>query len=313
MTQCWDKAHGETTMPQDISLFGVPLDLGAGRRGVDMGPSAIRYAGLAERIAGLGHRVRDEGNLMVPLAETIATPMAGERLRYLEPIVAVNQELAARVARAVGEGALPLILGGDHSIAIGSVAGSARARRLGLLWIDAHGDFNTAQTTPSGNIHGMSLAVLCGLGHPALTGLAARTPAIDPSHVAVIGARDLDPEERGLLREAGARVFTMHDIDRRGLPSVMEEAIATATGQTEGFHVSLDLDAVDPREAPGVGTPVLGGISYREAHLAMEMIAQSDGLRSLDLVEVNPILDAANATAILAVELALSCLGKRIY
>jgi arginase len=294
-------------------LIGVPLDMGAGRRGVDMGPSAIRYAGLAERIGVLGYRVQDAGNLMVPLVETSPAPAEAEQTRYLEPIRDVNGELVARVAAAVAAGALPLILGGDHSIAIGSVAGSAMRRRLGLLWIDAHGDFNTPETTPSGNIHGMSLAVLCGRGHTSLTGLGARSPVVDPGQVALVGVRDLDAEERELLRGAGVHVFTMHDIDRRGLPAVMEQALAIVSRESEGFHVSLDLDAVDPREAPGVGTPVLGGIAYREAHLAMEMIAQSGGLRSLDLVEVNPILDAANATAILAVELALSALGKRIY
>lgn len=301
------------TTATTISLIGVPIDLGAGRRGVDMGPSAIRYAGLAERIAALGFAVRDQGNIAVPLAETCAMPGAGERLRYLQPIRSVCTALASTVAAIVAEGALPLVLGGDHSLAIGSVAGSAHNRRLGLIWVDAHGDFNTPETTPSGNIHGMSLAVLCGRGDPSLVALGTTTPVVDARNVVLIGVRDLDAGERLLLREAGVHVFTMHDIDRRGLPQVMEHAVALAGEGTNGFHVSLDLDAVDPREAPGVGTPVLGGISYREAHLAMELIAQSGMLRSLDLVEVNPILDTANVTAMLAVELALSALGKRTF
>jgi arginase len=204
------------------------------------------------------------------------------------------------------------VLGGDHSLSIGSVSGSARNRRIGLIWIDAHADFNTAETTPSGNIHGMSVAALVGRGHPTLTGLAGNGPAIRTERVAIVGARDIDPEERVALREAGIAIFTMFDIDRRGMANVMEEAIRIASAGGGGYHVSFDMDAVDPREAPGVGTPVIGGISYREAHLAMEMIAQNGGMRSLDLVEINPILDERNATALLAVELALSALGKRI-
>jgi arginase len=297
---------------QTISIIGVPLDLGAGRRGVDMGPSAIRYAGLQHLLEQQRYHVHDKGNIATPLAETFEPPAAGERLRYLEPIANVCANLADAVAASVAAGHLPLILGGDHSLAIGSVSGSARGRRLGLIWIDAHGDFNTEETTQSGNIHGMPVAALAGRGHPLLTQLAGVTPAIRPEQIALIGVRDLDPAERDALRWSGVRTFTMHNIDQRGMANVMDEAITAVTAGADGFHVSLDLDAMDPREAPGVGTPVIGGLSYREAHLAMELLAQTGGLCSLDLVEVNPILDERNSTAALAVELALSALGKRI-
>ncbi len=301
-----------STLEATVAIIGVPIDLGAGRRGVDMGPSALRYAGLRARLETLGYQVRDQGNLPVPMVETSATPLPGAKLRYLEPIATVCAALAETVAGMVAQGRLPLILGGDHSLAIGSVSGSARGRRLGLLWIDAHADFNTAETTPSGNIHGMGLAALVGHGHPLLTGLALRVPAVRPEHVALVGVRDLDPPERAALRASDVHVFTMHDIDRRGMAAVIEEAVQRVSNGTAGFHVSLDLDVVDPREAPGVGTPVFGGISRREAHLAMEVVAQSGGVRSLDVVEVNPILDERNTTAELAVELVLSALGKRI-
>lgn len=295
-----------------IAVLGVPIDLGAGRRGVDMGPSAIRYAGLNRRLSDIGHQVFDFGNLATPMVETTPLPAPDARLRYLEPIADVCQRLAELVSDIVEQEMLPLILGGDHSLAIGSASGSARGRRLGLIWIDAHADFNDEHTTPSGNIHGMPLAALTGRGHPLLTGLAGRAPAFDPARVVLIAARDLDPLEREALRTSAVTVFTMHEIDRRGMAAVMEQALTIATRGTDGFHLSFDLDVLDPREAPGVGTPVSGGISAREAHLAMELIAESDGLRSLDIVEVNPILDERNATAELAVELALSALGKRI-
>lgn len=303
---------GFATVSKDISIIGVPVDLGAGRRGVDMGPSAIRYAGLYERLEALGYRVSDQGNLPAPLVETCSPPTANEKLRYLEPIALLCQTLADRVAACVAQGHVPLVLGGDHSMSLGSVAGSARGRRLGLLWIDAHADFNTPETTPSGNIHGMPLAALVGCGHPTLTNLSGAAPIILPEHVALIGVRTLDDLERGALRQSGIHTFTLHDIDRRGMANVMDEALAVITRGTEGFHVSFDLDVVDPREAPGVGTPVLGGISYREAHLAMELLSETRALRSLDIVEVNPILDEHNTTAKLAVELVLSALGKRI-
>ncbi|MFP4438466.1 MAG: arginase [Chloroflexaceae bacterium] len=293
-----------------ITIIGVPVDLGAGRRGVDMGPSAIRYAGLHERLEILGYQVQDEGNLAVPLVETSALPAPDEKLRYLEPIAAFSAVLADCVARAVAQERLPLVLGGDHSLALGSVTGSARERRLGLIWIDAHADFNTDATTPSGNIHGMPLAALTGRGHPALTRLGGAVPIIPEERIALIGVRDLDFLEREMLRESAVTPFTMHDIDRRGMAAVMEQALSIVTRDTAGFHVSFDMDVLDPREASGVGTPVPGGISYREAHLALEMAAQSGGLRSMDIVEVNPILDERNATAILAVDLILSALGK---
>lgn len=298
--------------PEKIALIGVPLDLGAGRRGVDMGPSAMRYTGLRRRIEDLGYPIVDLGNLVTPMVETSAPPAPGECLRYLEPIAEVCAMLADTVAASIADGFLPLILGGDHSLSLGSVSGSARGCAPGLIWIDAHADFNTAETTLSGNIHGMPLAVVTGRGHPLLTGLAGRTPAIQPGHVALVGVRDLDPLEREALRHASIHVFTMHDIDRLGMAAVIEAAIAIAQQGTGGFHVSFDLDVIDPREAPGVGTPVAGGISRREAHLALEIIAHAGGMRSLDLVEVNPILDERNATAALAVDLALSALGKRI-
>ncbi|WP_448545427.1 arginase [Roseiflexus sp.] len=298
---------------RDIAIIGVPLDLGAGRRGVDMGPSAIRYAGLRERIAALGYRVRDLGNLAVPLAEQIEPPDADEPLRYLQPIAGVVRDLAQQVRQVISGNTLPIILGGDHSLSIGSVAGVAHNRRIGVIWLDAHGDYNTPETTPSGNIHGMGLAVLTGRGHPMLTGLIGRTPVLRPGDAALVGVRNLDDGERELLRTSGVRVFTMHDIDRRGMAAVMEEAILHVSAGTIGFHLSFDLDVLDPHEAPGVGTPVLGGITYREAHLAMELIAASGRLISLDLVEVNPILDTRNMTALLAVEFALSALGKTIY
>jgi arginase len=305
---------------RDIAIIGTPVDLGAGRRGVDMGPSAIRYAGIKERLEALGHRVRDLGNIAVPQAEQIEPPAPGEKLRYLEPLINVNQALAEQVAAVVAEGSFPLILGGDHSLSIGSIGGVARGRRVGVIWIDAHGDFNTTETTPSGNIHGMTVATLTGRGTPKLAALLkpdewkqGKGAVLRDSDIAMVGIRDLDAQERELLRASGIQVFTMHDIDRRGLASVMEEAIMRVSVSTAGFHVSLDMDALDPSEAPGVGTPVLGGISYREAHLAMEMVAQSGKLIGMDLVEVNPILDQRNVTAELAVEFALSALGKRIF
>jgi arginase len=302
----------EATMPESVSIIGVPLDLGAGRRGVDMGPSAIRYAGLRERLEDLGLRVNDLGNVPVPLAELCDAPAPGAKLRYLEPIATVCAALADRVALSVETGSVPLVLGGDHSLAIGSVSGSARGRELGLIWIDAHADYNTAETTPSGNVHGMPVAALSGHGHALLTGLSGTTPAIAPAHIVLVGIRDIDTLERAALRQSGITVFTMHEVDRRGMAAVIDEALRIAGSARDGFHLSFDMDAIDPQEAPGVGTPVLGGISYREAHLALEMIAASGRMQSMDMVEVNPILDERNRTAAHAVALAASALGQRI-
>lgn len=296
----------------NIHIIGAPLDLGAGRRGVDMGPSAIRYAGLGERLSQLGYTIIDEGNVAIPPPETF--PIDNPHLKYLEPILAACEKLAAVVERSSGPADLPLVIGGDHSIALGSITGAVKARgSVGVIWIDAHADFNTDQTTPSGNIHGMPLAALAGLGDERLVSIGGFQPKISPAQIAIVAARDLDPGERDLLREQQVHVFTMKDVDRLGLPETIARALEVATHDTNGLHVSFDMDSMDPREAPGVGTPVRGGITYREAHLSMELIADSGKLTSLDLVEVNPILDQENKTANLAVELILSALGKRIF
>jgi arginase len=294
-----------------IRVIGVPIDLGADRRGVDIGASAIRYAGLNDQLHGLGYEVHDIGNIVVPQPES--QPIDNSRLKYLEPIVKVAEELADTVTEALKANEFPLILGGDHSIALGSITGVTRLHKdIGLLWIDAHADFNTEETTPSGNIHGMILAALAGLGNNRLTGTGGWTPKLDPQRIVIIGARDLDRGEQELLRAHHVRVFTMSDIDQRGISDVMREAIAIAGMASDGIHLSLDMDALDPEHAPGVGTPVRGGLSYREAHLAMELIADNDRLVAMDVVEVNPILDRENATALLAVELVMSALGKKI-
>ncbi len=295
-----------------IDLIGVPMDYGAGRRGVDMGPSAIRYAGMRDALLQIGHQVNDWGNVDVPVFE--ACESCDPRLRFLEAIVPVAQRLADQVEQFGRAGHFPLALGGDHSMALGSISGAARLRRLGVIWVDAHADFNTAETTPSGNIHGMPLAALAGLGDPRLVGLGlSSTPAVNPAHIAIIGARDLDPGERQNLRQAGVAVFSMDQIDREGLYAIARKAIEIVSRGTEGIYLSLDLDAVDPLYAPGVGTPVAGGLTYREAHLMCEMVAETGRLQGLDLVEVNPILDERNRTAAMAVELAVSALGKRVY
>lgn len=296
-----------------VDLIGVPFDFGAGRRGVDMGPSAIRYAGLKPRLQDLGHTVHDRGNIQVPFVEPFEE--RGEvKLRHLEPIVAVARVLADTVEDSIAAGHFPLVLGGDHSLALGSIRGAARKRRLGVIWIDAHGDFNTPETTPSGNIHGMPLAALAGYGDRRLVEFdGAPGPAIDPTKIALVGIRDLDPGERKLLRESGAHVFAMEKIDCIGLYRVLQEAIEVACDGTDGIYLSLDLDSLDPVYAPGVGTPVEGGLTYREAHMACELIAETGRLIGMDMVEVNPILDYRNKTAELAVQLALSALGKRVW
>jgi len=296
-----------------VDLFGVPLDLGASRRGVDMGPYAVRAAGLRSELLALGHDVNDQGNLAVADRDTFPPDARGAD--FIPTIAAVCAELADRVETSVRARHFPVVLGGDHSLAAGSVAGAARAMRargdkLGLLWIDAHGDINTPETSPSGNVHGMPVAHLLGHGDPRLQFIDGA--AVRPEHTFLIGIRDLDAGERMHLRSFGVHVFTMHDVDRRGLSDVMEEAIAEATISATGLWVSYDVDVQDPVHAPGVGTPVAGGLSWREGHLVMEMIADSGLLVGLDLVEVNPILDVSNRTADLAVGLVSSALGKRI-
>ncbi len=295
-----------------IRVIGAPIDLGADRRGVDIGPTAIRYAGLSDQLIQLGYTIHDIGNLHIPLPESIS--IGNPRLKYLEPIIQVSEELAREVAAALKENEFPLILGGDHSLALGSISGVAQVYpNVGILWIDAHADFNTTGTTPSGNIHGMILAALAGLGDKCLTDIGGWSPKINMDTIVIIGARDLDAGEKNLLREHHIHVFTMSDIDHRGIGEVMQQALAIAGRGNQPIHVSFDMDSLDPREAPGVGTPVRGGLSYREAHFAMELISQSQQMVSMDMVEVNSILDRENATAQLAVELVLSALGKKIF
>jgi arginase len=288
------------------------MDLGADRRGVDIGVSAIRYAGLNDHLRKLGHSVHDIGNLVVPQPESL--PLGNPRVKYLEPIVQVCDGLANIVTDSLQENEFPLVVGGDHSIALGSISGVARVHKnIGVIWIDAHADFNTDETTPSGNVHGMILAALAGIGHKDLVNVCGWSPKIHADTIVIVGARDLDPSERERLHANAIHVFTMSDIDQRSISEVMREAITIAGLRKNGIHLSLDMDALDPKEAPGVGTPVRGGLTYREAHLAMEMIAGMGNLVSMDVVEVNPILDRENATASLAVELVLSALGKKIF
>jgi arginase len=298
-----------------IAVIGVPLDLGAGRRGVDMGPSAIRVAGLDDRLSALGYQVEDWGNLPVEQPESL--PAGHPHARYLPQIAHACRLLARTVEKACQQGKVPLVLGGDHSVAVGTVSGVSRALRakrqsLGLIWIDAHADMNTPETSPSGNVHGMPLACCIGQGPRELTHLYGYAPKVDPAHAVLVGVREVDQLEKPHVRQSGVRAFTMRDIDERGLPAIMEEAVRIASEGTAGFHVSLDMDAVDPVEAPGVGTAVRGGITYREAHLAMELICDARHMTSMEVVEVNPVMDQANRTAMLAVELVMSALGKRI-
>lgn len=300
---------------RNIRILGVPLDLGQRRRGVDMGPSALRAARLQSSLRGLGHQVEDAGDLPVVIPETQSE--GDGRARFLNEIADVCGALARRVTTFVENGETPLVVGGDHSIAVGTAAGMSheahsRGEKLGVLWFDAHADMNTPETTPSGNVHGMALASLVGLGDPKLTALLGATPIIEAPHVALIGARDLDEAEKPNVRDSGIHVFTMRDIDQLGISTVVERAIKVTSRGTSGLHVSLDMDFVDPAEAPGVGTPVPGGATYREAHLAMELVADSGLMRSLEIVEVNPILDSSNRTGRLAVELAMSAFGQRI-
>jgi len=298
-----------------VHLIGAPLDLGGGRRGVDMGPSALRIAGLGEQIAALGRATIDQGNVAAPIRELAREGDA--RKKYIEDIAAVCRRIHAMARASLDAGALPVVIGGDHSVAAGSVAASAEAVRaatgkpLGVIWVDAHGDMNTPETSESGNVHGMPLAALLGQAPHELASIGT-SPSLRPEHTVLVGIRNLDDREKDQIRAAGVHVFTMKDVDRDGIARVAERAIALASEGTGGLHVSFDLDVCDPSVAPGVGTPVRGGLDYREAHMLMELVADSQRLVALDLVEVNPTLDVRNTTAEFAVELALSALGKRI-
>jgi arginase len=302
-------------MPEKIRIIGVPMDLGASRRGVDMGPSALRVAGLQPKLKQLGRQVEDVGNILVPQPEE--QPYGEKKARFLGEIAETCKSLAETVRKTLDEDHFPLVLGGDHSIAAGTVAGAAAhfqkdSRRIGLIWLDAHGDMNTPDTSPSGNVHGMPLAAIMGSGPAELTQLAGIMPMVEPRSVSLVGIRELDAKERRFVKESGVHVFTMRDIDERGMREVMAEALRFAGDDTAGIAVSLDMDFVDPADAPGVGTPVRGGVTYREAHLALEMIADTRSMVSFELVEVNPVIDIHNTTATLGVELVLSGLGKKI-
>ena len=301
---------------RSVHIIGVPLDLGGGRRGVDMGPSALRIAGIGEQIAALGYAVADKGDLPAPIPET--QELRDERKKYIRDIAKVCQKAYLMSLASLDEGAMPLVLGGDHSIAAGSVAAAAEwARRtknlpIGLLWVDAHGDMNTPATSLSGNVHGMPLAALLGSEPAELARIGSFSPKVRPEHTVLVGIRNLDAREKVAVRDSGVHVFTMKDIDRQGIASIVEQAVTLAGSDTAGVHVSFDIDVCDPLIAPGVGTPVKGGLNYREAHMVMEIVADSGLLTSLDLVEVNPTLDVRNTTAALGAELALSALGLKI-
>lgn len=297
----------------NVKIIGAPMDLGASRRGTDMGPSALRVARLGPRIERLGHSVEDLGNIYSPTVETKTAKHTS--LLYADEILRVCDTLARRVDKVVAAGDFPLVLGGDHSIAMGTVGGVARAvggGRVGMIWVDAHGDFNTTDTSPSGNIHGMPHAAICGIGDPKLADIGGVNPKVKCENSVIVGARDIDSEEGQLIKKAGVTVFTMREIDERGIRRVMEDALDVACRNVAHLHVSFDADAVDPEEAPGVGTPVPGGLTYREAHLAMEMCSEVPFFKSMEIVEVNPLMDVRNRTAELMVGLAASALGKRI-
>jgi arginase len=307
--------HPDTSMPQKVRIIGVPMDLGQSRRGVDMGPSALRVAGLQARIKQLGLQVEDVGNIEVKQPEEMT--IGEKRAKYLQEIAETCQDLAVAVEKSLQEDFLPLILGGDHSIASGVAAGASnfyrkQKKEIGYLWLDAHGDMNTPESSPSGNVHGMPLAAIMGYGAPELVDLLGFKPKAEPGNIVIVGARDLDAQERKIVKKSGVHVFTMRDIDERGMREVMSDALKYAMDDTGGVAVSLDMDFVDPSDAPGVGTPVRGGVTYREAHLAMEMIADSEAMVSMEIVEINPVIDEHNRTALLGVELVLSGLGKKI-
>ena len=295
-------------MNKNISVIGMPMDLGQARRGVDMGPSAIRYAHLIERLSDMGYAVEDLGDIPVNREKL----KKDEELKNLNSVLSGNEQLAQKVDSVIESERFPLVLGGDHSIAIGTLTGTAKHyKQLGVIWYDAHGDLNTLETSPSGNIHGMPLAVSLGVGHDTLVNLGGYAPKIKPENVVIIGARSLDEGEREYIKETGMKEYTMHEIERLGMTRVMEETIDYLSG-CDGVHLSLDLDGLDPSDAPGVGTPVVGGISYRESHLAMEMLYDADIITSAEFVEVNPILDHKNKTGKTAVELVESLLGKKL-
>jgi arginase len=302
-------------IPRKIRVIGVPLDLGQSRRGVDMGPSAVRVAGLEARLEELGHIVEDGGNVAVAIPEQ---KKAGDpHAKYLKEITATCTKEAELVVKTLEAGMVPLVLGGDHSVGAGTVSGVAefyrrQNQKIGLIWIDAHTDINTPESSPSGNVHGMPLAAIMGLGPPELANILSFSPKVNPDNCVLVGVRDIDAIERENVRRSGIHVFTMRDIDERGMRNVMETAVGIAGDGTVGYHVSLDMDWVDPEDAPGVGTPVRGGATYREAHLAMEIIADHGQMLSFEIVEVNPVIDEHNRTADLAVELALSAFGKKI-
>ena len=305
-----DSEQNSSTNPDlsPLAIVGVPMDLGQARRGVDMGPSAVRYAGLAQRLEGLGYTVEEAGDITVPVRDTLS-PAGG--VDYLPEVVRVCEAVFERARELMGKDHLPIFLGGDHSIALGTIAGATSMSNCGVLWIDAHGDFNTPETSPSGNVHGMPLAALCGLGDDTMVNLGTIGAKLSPDQVVAIGIRDLDRAERAALVEHGMTLYTMRDIDEKGIARVTHDAL-DQLGKYERLHVSLDMDSLDPTEAPGVGTPVDGGLSYREAHLLMEIVSEDGRLGSADVVEVNPILDNRNETARLAVELVASLMGNSI-
>lgn len=294
-----------------LAIIGMPMDLGQMRRGVDMGPSAIRYAGINEQLKPLFDEIHDLGDIPIGRPEVVIDK--DSNLRNLDLVAEKSTILAVRIDEVIQSGYFPLVLGGDHSIAIGTLAGVSRHyNNLGVIWYDAHGDLNTAETSPSGNIHGMPLAVSIGIGHHSLTEIAGYSPKVKAENVVIIGARSLDPGEKKLIKEKGIKVYTMHEIDRLGMAKVIEETIGYLKNKADGVHLSLDLDGLDPHDAPGVGTPVMGGISYRESNLAMEMLSEAHIVTSAEFVEVNPILDEKNKTASLAVELMGSLFGEKL-
>ena len=310
---------GDNIVPKRIRILGVPLDLGASRRGVDMGPSAVRVAGLEARLEALGHVVEDGGNVVVAFPEQ--KKEGDPHAKYLKEIASTCTKHAEMVVKTLEAGKFPLTLGGDHSVAAGTVAGVAeffrqqrrvQEQKIGLIWIDAHADINTPETSPSGNVHGMPLAAIMGLGPAELSNIYDFSPKVHPENCVLVGVRDIDAKEKENIKETGIEVYTMRDIDERGMRTVIEEALRIAGRGTAGYHVSLDMDWIDPEDAPGVGTPVRGGASYREAHLAMEIISDHGRMVSFEIVEVNPVIDEHNRTADLAVELTLSAFGKKI-